>query len=112
LALSAGSAWRCEILRPVACCLTRADTKSRSGCEPGNRRLADVVAAGNAAMCLASRDPLPRLAPLMRGEFWLAAESYALGLRVGSAARGALGNAPARRFSATANILEGFEFLL
>lgn len=43
-------------------------------CEPGNRRLADVVAAGNAALCLASLDPLPRLPPLMRGEFRFAAE--------------------------------------
>jgi hypothetical protein len=46
-------------------------------------------------LCLAGVDPLPGLALLMRGEFRLAAESHALRLRAGTAARGAFGDAAA-----------------
>src|SRR5438128_4769907 len=67
----------------------------RSRSEPRNRRLTDVVAASNAALRLAFCEPLPGLALLVWGEGGLAAEFDTLGLRIGTAARGALCNAPA-----------------
>ena len=55
----------------------------------------DVVAAGDAALRLARRNPRPRFALLMRGEFRLASEFHALRLRVGAASCCAFGDAAA-----------------
>ena len=51
------------------------------------RRLADVVAAGDAALCLASVDRFARLSLLMGGQLRLAAELHTLDFGVGTAAR-------------------------
>ena len=63
--------------------------------EPRNRALTDIVAAGNAALRLASFEALTGLLLLVRGEGRLAAEFDALLLGVGTAARGAFENAAA-----------------
>src|SRR5258707_15723735 len=76
-------ACRCEILCRLRHCLARTQTKARSGCQPGNRRLTDVVAAGNAALCLAGVEAFAGLALLVRGECRLTAEFYALGFGAG-----------------------------
>ena len=57
------------------------------GYEPGNRALADIVAACNAALRLARFEALASLLLLMRGEDRLAAEFDTVRLGVGPAAR-------------------------
>jgi hypothetical protein len=54
-----------------------------------------VVAAGDAALRLSNCNPVPRLALLMRGELWLAAEFDVFRLRVGAAPCGAFEDAEA-----------------
>ena len=61
----------------------------------GNRALADIVAAGDAALCLAGGEAFAGLLLLVRGERRLAAEFDALRLGVGRAARRAFENAAA-----------------
>src|SRR6266446_2401553 len=69
---------------------------SVSGCEPGNRLRADIVAAGYRAQRFTVHvAPLDRFALLMRGKARLAAEFVALGLGVGAAACGAFHDAAA-----------------
>jgi len=65
------------------------------GYEPGNRALADIVAACNAALRLARFEALASLLLLMRGEDRLAAEFDTVRLGVGPAARGAFKDAAA-----------------
>jgi hypothetical protein len=55
-----------------------------------NRRPADVVAPGDAALCLPAGKPLACPPLLMRGDRWLAAKLHAICLGVGAVARGAL----------------------
>jgi hypothetical protein len=52
---------------------------------PQNRRLADVVAAGNAAVCLAVVEPLASLPLQARGQRGLTAELHAIDLGIGTA---------------------------
>src|SRR6516165_150807 len=66
-----------------------------SHCEPRNRALTDVVAAGDAALRLACVEALAGLLLLVRREDRLAAEFDAVGLGVGPAARGAFEDAAA-----------------
>ena len=61
--------------------------------EPRNRALADIEAAGNAALRLTGFEALAGLFLLVRGEGRLATEFDAVGLGVGPAARGAFGDA-------------------
>jgi hypothetical protein len=63
--------------------------------EARNRRLTDIVAARDAALCLAGGKALAGHLLLVRGEGRLAAEFDALRLGVGSAARRAFENASA-----------------
>jgi hypothetical protein len=63
-----------------------------------NRALAYIVAAGDAALCFARVEALAGLLLLVRGENRLAAEFDTVGLRVGSAARGAFEDAAAFEF--------------
>jgi len=72
------------------------------GGKPGNRRLTDIVAARDAALCLAGLDPFARFLLLMGSEFRLAAEFDAFLLGVGPAARGALDDATALQLGGNA----------
>src|SRR5882724_5212250 len=53
-------------------------SRSDNSCEPRNRRLTDIVAAGNAALCLAGVEAVAGLPLLVRSERRLAAEFHAL----------------------------------
>jgi hypothetical protein len=66
-----------------------------SHCEPRNRRLTDIVAAGDAALCLAGVEPLARLPLLERREYGFASKFHPFRLPVGAGTCGSLGDAAA-----------------
>src|ERR1700737_3069704 len=77
------------------CAALWGDDMAEPWSKPGDRTLADIIAAGDAALCFAGGEAFAGLLLLVRGEGRLAADFDAPFLGVGPAARGAFEDAAA-----------------